>query len=153
MRFADSDIAAMRAALDEASRAASLGELPIGAVVLDPEGEIIGRGHNLSATTHDPTAHAEVVALRAASGVLGTSRLDGCTLVTTLEPCVMCAGAALTARVARVVFGAWDAKAGAVGSQYDLIRDRRLPVRAEVVGGVLAEDAAAPLREYFEAAR
>ena len=153
MRFTDADLEAMRAALVEAHAAPATGDLPIGAVVVDAEGRIVGRGRNEREATGDPTAHAEIVALRAASARLGTSRLDGCTLVTTLEPCAMCAGAALTARVSRVVFGAWDAKAGAVGSQYDLLRDRRLPMAAEVVAGVLAEQCAAPLQGFFAGRR
>lgn len=139
----------MREALVEAHAATATGDLPIGAVVTDPGGRIVGRGHNVREAHHDPTGHAEVVALRAAATALGTSRLDGCTLIVTLEPCVMCAGAALTARVSRIVFGAWDEKAGAVGSQYDVVRDRRLPQHAEVVAGVLADECAAPLREFF----
>lgn len=149
MRPSDEHLALMRAALHEALQAPATGDIPIGAVVTDASGEIVGRGRNEREATGDPTAHAEIVALRQAAQVLGTSRLDGCTLVTTLEPCVMCAGAALTSRVARVVFGAWDEKAGAAGSQYDLIRDRRLPLQSEVVAGVLAEECAAPLREFF----
>ncbi len=139
----------MREALAEAHKATATGDLPIGAVVTDPDGQIIGRGRNVRQANHDPTGHAEVVALRAAADTLGTSRLDGCTLFVTLEPCAMCAGAALTARVSRIVFGAWDEKAGAVGSQYDLVRDRRLPQHAEVVAGVLEAECAAPLREFF----
>lgn len=139
----------MREALLEANKATATGDLPIGAVVTDADGQIIGRGHNVREAHHDPAGHAEVVALRAAAETLGTSRLDGCTLIVTLEPCVMCAGAALTARVSRIVFGAWDEKAGAVGSQYDVVRDRRLPQHAEVVAGVLAAECAAPLREFF----
>lgn len=149
MRFSEADIVAMRAALVEALAAPATGDLPIGAVVLDPAGTIVGRGRNNREAMGDPTGHAEIVALREAAAALGTSRLDGCTLVTTLEPCAMCAGAALTARVARVVYGAWDAKAGAAGSQYDLLRDRRLPIHAEVVAGVLADECAAPLAAFF----
>lgn len=139
----------MREALAEADAALTTGDLPIGAVVTDASGQIVGRGRNVREAVGDPTGHAEVVALRDAAHTLGTSRLDGCTLVVTLEPCVMCAGAALTARVARIVFGAWDDKAGAVGSQYDVVRDRRLPQQAEVVAGVLADECAAPLRAFF----
>lgn len=142
----------MRQALEQARLGAAAGEIPVGAVVVDAAGSILAAAHNRTVTDTDPTAHAEVVALRAAARILGTPRLDGATLVTTLEPCAMCAGAALTARVARVVFGAWDDKAGAAGSVYDLLRDGRLPVRCEVVAGVL-EDAVAPLREFFAARR
>jgi tRNA(adenine34) deaminase len=140
---------AMRIALVEAHAARETGDVPIGAVVLDATGRIRGRGRNRREAEHDPTGHAEIVALRQAARELGTSRLDGATLVTTLEPCVMCAGAALTARVARVVFGAWDAKAGAAGSVYDLLRDGRLPIRTEVVGSVLEAECAAPLTDFF----
>lgn len=152
MRIPDELVALMREALREALAAPATGDLPIGALVVDAGGRIVGRGRNRREADGDPTAHAEVVALREAAAALGTSRLDGCTLVSTLEPCAMCAGAALTARVSRVVFGAWDEKAGAVGSRYDLVRDGRLPIRAEVVAGVLAEECAAPLTEFFRAA-
>lgn len=139
----------MRLAIDLAADAVQTGDLPIGAVIVDPEGTVLATGVNRREAEHDPTAHAEIVAIRAAADRLGSSRLDGCTLVTTLEPCPMCAGAVLTARISRVVFGAWDEKGGAAGSQYDLLRDGRLPARAEVVAGVLAPEAAAPLREFF----
>ena len=143
------DLDAMRRALALADAAASDDDVPVGAVVLDAAGEIIGEGLNLREVTHDPTAHAEVVALRQAATRLGSWHLAGCTLVVTLEPCVMCAGAILQARVPRVVFGAWDAKAGAAGSMYDLLRDRRLPHRVEVVGGVDEEHATAQLQAFF----
>ncbi len=139
----------MRMALAEAKLAGASGDIPIGAVVTDAEGRVLGTGRNLREAEHDPSGHAEIVALRHAAAALGTSRLDGCILFTTLEPCVMCAGAALTARVARVVFGAWDAKAGAAGSIYDLLRDGRLPLRCEVVSGVLEAECAAPLTAFF----
>lgn len=139
----------MRMALAEAKLAGASGDIPIGAVVTDADGRVLGTGRNLREAEHDPTGHAEIVALRHAAAALGTSRLDGCILFTTLEPCVMCAGAALTARVARVVFGAWDAKAGAAGSVYDLLRDGRLPLRCEVVSGVLEAECAAPLTAFF----
>ena len=130
--------AAMRLALDEGVRAAAAGDVPVGAVVLDPAGTVLARGHNEREAAGDPTAHAEVVALRAAARAYGDGwRLDGCTLVVTLEPCTMCAGAAVLARVARLVFGAYDPKAGAAGSLWDVVRDRRLNHRPEVVGGVL----------------
>jgi tRNA(adenine34) deaminase len=144
-----SDLAAMDRALVLARGAGEEGDVPVGAVVRAADGRVLGEGRNLREETHDPTAHAEVVALRAAAVALGSWNLEGCTLVVTLEPCVMCAGAILQARVSRVVFGAWDEKAGAAGSVYDVLRDRRLPVRAEVVGGVREADAAALLREFF----
>jgi len=143
------DLDAMRRALALAEVAASDGDVPVGAVVTDAEGRVIGEGRNLRELTHDPTAHAEVVALRAAAASLGTWHLAGCTLVVTLEPCVMCAGAMLQSRVPRLVFGAWDDKAGAAGSMYDLVRDRRLPHRAEVIAGVLAPESTALLQTFF----
>lgn len=143
----------MREALAEGLAASAHDDVPIGALVLGPDGEVIGRGRNERELHGDPTAHAEIVAMREAARALGTWRLDGCELVVTLEPCAMCAGAALSSRISRIVFGAWDDKAGAVGSVYDLVRDRRLPQRAEVIAGVLAEECAAPLREFFEPAR
>jgi len=114
---------------------------------------VIAEGRNLRELDHDPTAHAEVVALRAAAAARGAWNLDGCTLVVTLEPCVMCAGAVLQSRVSRLVFGAWDEKAGAAGSVYDVVRDRRLPYRAEVVAGVREAEASALLRAFFDARR
>jgi tRNA(adenine34) deaminase len=145
--------AAMRSALDEAERALETDDVPIGAVVLAPSGEVIGRGRNVREADHDPTGHAEVVALRAAAAALGSWHLDGCTLVVTLEPCTMCAGASVLARVERVVFGADDPKAGAVGSLWDVVRDRRLNHRPEVVAGVLAEECSALLTTFFEGRR
>lgn len=136
-----------------AVEAAAHGDIPVGAVVTDLAGDIIGEGRNLRELTGDPLAHAEVVALRSAAEATGSWNLEHCTLVVTLEPCLMCAGAISQARVGRVVFGAWDDKAGAAGSLYDVLRDRRLPHRAEVVGGVEAEAAAALLREFFLARR
>lgn len=144
-----SDASAMRRALALASEAASANEIPVGAVVLDRTGRIVGEGRNTREKTHDPTGHAEVEALRAAAASLGSWNLEGHTLVVTLEPCIMCAGAILQARIGRVVFGAWDDKAGAAGSMYDVLRDRRLPYRAEVVGGVEADAATALLRAFF----
>jgi len=144
------DLAAMRRALALADAAAVDGDVPVGAVVVDAAGQVIGEGRNLREVTGDPTAHAEVVALRDAARRLGTWHLADCTLVVTLEPCVMCAGAILQARIERVVFGSWDAKAGAAGSLYDVLRDRRLPHRVEVVGGVEEERASARLRAFFE---
>ena len=143
------DAAAMERALALAADAGAAGDVPVGAVVLDADGRVIGEGRNLREVTQDPTAHAEVVALRAAAAQSGSWNLEGCTLVVTLEPCIMCAGAILQARISRVVFGAWDDKAGAAGSMYDVLRDRRLPYRAEVVGGVATEPALALLRDFF----
>ena len=143
----------MRAALEEASRAMDTSDVPIGAVVLDPDGEVIARGRNAREAVGDPTAHAEILALREAAAALGQWRLDGCTLVVTLEPCAMCAGAVILARIRRLVFGAIDPKAGAVGSLWDLVRDRRLNHRPEVVSGVLAEECGALLREFFASHR
>jgi tRNA(adenine34) deaminase len=141
---------AMRAALAEAAGPGSPRcEVPVGAVILDPAGALIARAHNQRESGADPTAHAEIVAIRAAARALGSWRLDGCTLVVTLEPCTMCAGAVVAARIARVVYGAADPKAGAAGSLWDVLRDRRLNHRAEVVGGILAEECGALLREFF----
>ena len=139
----------MEAALDEARAALATGDVPIGAVVVDGSGAVVGTGRNVREAQSDPTGHAEVVALRAAAAHREAWRLDGCTLVVTLEPCTMCAGAAVLARVDRVVFGAFDPKAGAVGSLWDVVRDRRLNHRAEVVSGVRAEESAALLEEFF----
>jgi tRNA(adenine34) deaminase len=124
-------------------------DVPIGAVVLDPSGAVIGVGANTREVDADPTGHAEILALRSAGAALGQWRLSGCTLAVTLEPCAMCAGAAVLARVDRIVFGAWDAKAGAAGSLWDLPRDPRLNHRPEVVGGVLADECGTLLREWF----
>jgi tRNA(adenine34) deaminase len=143
----------MRAALAEARAALETGDVPIGAVVLDPDGAVVGTGRNVREAEHDPTGHAEVVALRAAARHRGAWRLEGCTLVVTLEPCTMCAGAAVLARVARVVYAAHDEKAGAVGSLWDVVRDRRLNHRPEVLSGVLADEAAGLLEEFFRAHR
>ncbi|WP_164232804.1 tRNA adenosine(34) deaminase TadA [Microbacterium hydrocarbonoxydans] len=147
------DDLAMRRALALAAEAAAADEIPVGAVVLDPEGRIVAEGRNHREETHDPTGHAEVAALRRAAASAGSWNLEGHTLVVTLEPCVMCAGAILQARIGRVVFGAWDDKAGAAGSMYDVLRDRRLPYRAEVVGGIQADAATALLRDFFEKRR
>jgi tRNA(adenine34) deaminase len=140
----------MRLALDEARAALATADVPIGAVVLGPDGEVLGRGRNERERYGDPTAHAEVVALREAARARGEWRLDGCTLVVTLEPCTMCAGALVLARVERLVFGAFDEKAGAVGSLWDVVRDRRLNHRPEVVSGVLAEESTSMLLDFFE---
>ncbi|KRF37488.1 CMP deaminase [Nocardioides sp. Soil805] len=139
----------MRLALAEAQEAVATGDVPIGAVVLDPAGEVLARGRNVREAEGDPTGHAEVVALRAAARARGEWRLTGCTLVVTLEPCTMCAGAAVLSRVERVVFGAYDDKAGAVGSLWDVVRDRRLNHRPEVLGGVLAAESTALLEAFF----
>jgi tRNA(adenine34) deaminase len=142
--------AAMGRALELAAAAQQWGDTPIGAVVLGPGGEVLAEAANEREKRGDPTAHAEVLALRAAAAVLGDGwRLSGCTLVVTLEPCTMCAGASVLARVARIVYGADDPKAGAVGSLWDVVRDRRLNHRPEVSGGVQAGESAALLRAFF----
>lgn len=143
----------MRLALQEAGRAPEHGDVPIGALVLAPEGAVLGAGHNVRERDADPVGHAEVVALRAAAQRLGTWRLSGCTLVVTLEPCTMCAGATVQARIDRLVFGAYDEKAGAVSSLWDVVRDRRLNHRPEVVGGVLAGESTALLDAFFAGQR
>ena len=140
---------AMRQALDEARAALATGDVPVGAVVVDPDGRVAGRGRNQREAEADPTAHAEVVARREAARTRGSWRLDGCTLVVTLEPCTMCAGALVLSRVDRLVFAAFDDKAGAVGSLWDVVRDRRLNHRPEVVSGVLAEESTALLLDFF----
>jgi tRNA(adenine34) deaminase len=139
----------MRAAIATARLAPATGDVPVGCVVLDRIGAVIGRGHNAREAYGDPTAHAEIIALRDAAATVGQWRLTGCTLVVTLEPCAMCAGAIVLSRVDRLVYGAIDPKAGAVGSLWDLVRDRRLNHRPEVVGGVLAEECAELLRAFF----
>ena len=149
----DDDARPMREALAQARLALATGDVPVGAVVLGPDGSVVGRGRNAREATGDPTAHAEVLALRDAATRLRRWRLDDCTLVVTLEPCAMCAGALVLARVPRLVLGAWDPKAGACGSVHDLVRDRRLNHRVEVVGGVLEDACAAVLREFFAARR
>lgn len=143
----------MRAALAEAQAAAAGGDVPVGAVVADATGAVVGRGGNARERLGDPTAHAEMLALRAAAQATGSWRLTGCTLVVTLEPCTMCAGALVLARVGWLVFGTSDPKAGAAGSLYDVVRDRRLNHRPEVVGGVLQAECAAVLSEFFATAR
>jgi tRNA(adenine34) deaminase len=139
----------MRQALALAVLAADDGDVPVGAVVVDHLGTVIGSGRNTRERDADPTGHAEIVAMREAAAARGEWRLEGCTLVVTLEPCTMCAGALVAARVERLVFGAFDEKAGAVGSLWDVVRDRRLNHRPEVVSGVLAEESAALLRDFF----
>ena len=140
---------AMRRAIVEARRVGDLGDVPVGAVVLDPAGEVVAVAGNEREVTQDPTAHAEVLALRRAAEVAGTWRLDGHTLVVTLEPCTMCAGALVLARVERCVFGAYDPKAGAVASLFDVLRDRRLNHRVDVRSGVLEAECSAVLLDFF----
>lgn len=147
------EAAAMRQALTLAGRCAGWGDVPVGAVLLGPDGTTIAEAGNERELTADPTAHAEVVALRRAAARLGSWRLDGCTLVVTLEPCTMCAGAIVLARVARVVYAAVDPKAGAAGSLWDVLRDRRLNHRPEVVHGPLAEESEQLLTAFFAARR
>jgi tRNA(adenine34) deaminase len=139
----------MRLALVEAALAVEHDDVPVGAVVVDADGTVLARAHNDREATGDPTAHAEVLALREAARVRGEWRLSGCTLVVTLEPCTMCAGAIVLSRVDRVVYGAFDEKAGAAGSLWDVLRDRRLNHRPEVASGVLADECAALLKTYF----
>lgn len=140
----------MRLALAEAERAARGGDVPVGALVLAPDGtSVLASGHNEREITGDPTGHAEILAIRRAAERLGQWRLTGCTLVVTLEPCTMCAGAIVQSRVDRVVYGARDDKAGAAGSLWDVIRDRRLNHRPEVIEGVLAEECAQQLTDFF----
>ena len=148
-----SDHDAMGLALREAGAALAAGEVPVGAVVLSPEGSVLATGHNLRRVGADPTAHAEVLALRRAGAALGDWQLTGCTLVVTLEPCTMCAGAVVLARIRRLVFGAWDDKAGAVGSLWDVVRDRRLNHRPEVLAGVRQDECAQLLTRFFAARR
>ena len=143
----------MAIALDEARSAAEAGDVPVGCVVLGPDGELLARRHNEREAAQDPTAHAEILALRDAADRLGTWRLAGCTLVVTLEPCPMCAGALVAGRLAKVVFGAPDAKAGACGTLYNLCVDPRLNHEVAVVHGVRAEDSASLLSSFFAARR
>jgi tRNA(adenine34) deaminase len=140
---------AMSAALGIARSALVAGEVPVGAVVLDASGTIIASAHNEREASHDPTAHAEVLALRRAGEALRSWQLSGCTLAVTLEPCTMCAGAIVLARVERLVFGAWDPKAGAAGSVWDVVRDRRLNHRPEVIAGVREAECSALLAGFF----
>ena len=144
-------IEAMRAASSYARQSGD--DVPVGAVVLDDSGDVIARGCNAREAVGDPTAHAEVMALREAARVRGAWRLDGCTLVVTLEPCPMCAGALSLARVDRVVFGAWNDEYGAAGSVWDLLRDRRVSHRPEVIGGVLAAECSSLLKAFFDSRR
>lgn len=140
---------AMRTALDLAGAAGQRGEVPVGAVVLDEAGAVVSAAANERERRGDPTAHAEVLALRTAAEAAGSWRLTGATLVVTLEPCTMCAGAAVLSRLARIVYGATDPKAGAVGSLWDVVRDRRLNHRPEVLGGVLAPECGRLLADFF----
>ena len=140
----------MRTALEIARTALATNDVPVGALVLNPAGEIIGRGRNRREVDSDSTAHAEVVAIREASKSLKNWRLDGCTLIVTLEPCAMCAGAIAQARMNRLVFGAWDEKAGAVGSVWDVLRDPRSPHQVEVLAGVLEDECAKLLSTFFQ---
>ena len=146
-------VPAMHLALAEADLALPTGDVPVGAIVLDPDGTVIGRGHNEREAGGDPTAHAEILAIREAAVAVGEWRLTGCTLVVTLEPCTMCAGAIVLSRLERVVYGAWDDKAGAAGSLWDVVRDRRLNHRPEVVPGVLADTCATALTAFFDQQR
>ena len=139
----------MGQAIDIASRALASGDVPVGALVFSPDGEVLGAGHNLREANGEPTAHAEVVAIRAAATALGQWRLENCTLVVTLEPCVMCAGALMLARIDRVVLGAWDPKSGACGSVWDVVRDRRATHRVEVIGGVREQECSQILLDFF----
>ena len=139
----------MELALQAARRTGETADVPIGAVVVGPGGTVLGTGWNEREATGDPTAHAEVLAIRRAAAALGSWRLEGCTLVVTLEPCSMCAGASVLARIPRVVFGAWDEKAGAAGSVFDILRERRLNHWTEVFPGVLEDECAVLLREFF----
>lgn len=140
----------MRMALDVARIASQTGDVPVGAIVVNAEGVVIGKGFNEREANNDPTAHAEIVAIRSAASRLQKSRLDGCTLIVTLEPCAMCAGAIAQSRISKVVFGAWDEKAGAVGSVWDVLRDPRSIFKVEVNSGVLEAECAELLTEFFK---
>ncbi len=140
----------MRLALDVAHSATQTGDVPVGAIIINADGVVIGKGFNEREANNDPTAHAEVVAIRNAAARLQKSRLDGCTLVVTLEPCAMCAGAIAQSRISKVIFGAWDEKAGAVGSVWDVLRDPRSIFKVEVVTGVLEKECAAILTDFFK---
>ena len=141
----------MRLAIAEAADSGE--DVPVGALIVSPTGEVIAAAHNEREAEHDPTAHAEIVAIRRAAKLRSDWRLEDCTLVVTLEPCVMCAGAIVAARIGRVVFGSWDARVGASGSLYDLIRDARLGAPAEVISGVLEQECSSQLRAFFESKR
>ncbi|CAN2226806.1 CumB Cytosine/adenosine deaminases [Candidatus Nanopelagicaceae bacterium] len=139
----------MRDAIAIASSATSSGDVPVGALVINKDGIVIGKGSNEREANNDPTAHAEIVAIRNAASRLQNSRLDGCTLIVTLEPCAMCAGAIAQSRISRVIFGAWDEKAGAVGSVWDVLRDPRSIFKVEVTAGILEKECAALLKNFF----
>ena len=139
----------MREALVVAKSALSTGDVPVGAIVVNKDGVIVGKGFNEREANNDPTAHAEVVAIRNAAARLQNSRLDGCTLIVTLEPCAMCAGAIAQSRISKLVFGAWDEKAGAVGSVWDVLRDPRSIYKVEVTSGVLEDECAGLVKEFF----
>ena len=141
----------MQAAIALAAQSGA--DVPVGALILDSDGTVIASAHNNREVTHDPTGHAEIIAIREAAAKLEDWRLDNCTLVVTLEPCVMCAGAIVAARIPKVVFGAWDERVGASGSLYDLLRDGRLGAPVEVIPGVLQEQCAVQIREFFQAKR
>ena len=143
--------ALMVEALNEAARSGS--DVPVGALLVNAAGEIVARGHNEREATKDASAHAEIVAIRAAGAAAADWRLEDLTLIVTLEPCVMCAGAIVAARIPRVVFGAWDEPAGAAGSRYDILRDQRLGNPVEVIPGIMADECAAQLRQFFESRR
>jgi len=147
------DVALMTAALAEARLALATGDVPVGAVVCDPSGSVLGRGHNAREALRDPTAHAEVLALRAAARAGGSWNLSGLTLAVTVEPCTMCAGALVAARIERVVFGCWEPKTGAAGSLWDVLRDRRLTHRVQVRSGVLESECAELLEAFFASRR
>ncbi len=139
----------MREALLVAKSALSTGDVPVGAVIVNKDGVIVGKGFNEREANNDPTAHAEVVAIRGAATRLQNSRLDGCTLIVTLEPCAMCAGAIAQSRISKLIFGAWDEKAGAVGSVWDVLRDPRSIFKVEVSSGILEDECAALLKDFF----
>jgi tRNA(adenine34) deaminase len=142
---------AMAKAIEFARAAASAsGDVPVGAIIVNSDGEVIATGANQRELSHNPVAHAEIIAIQKAASAINNWRLDNCTLVVTLEPCAMCAGAIAQARIPRVVFGAWDEKAGAVGSQWDLLRDPRQLHKPEVIAGVLADECAALLADFFQ---
>ena len=143
----------MQAALSLAKIAADKGDVPVGAIVVNEAGEILGTGQNLREQSNDPTAHAEVIAIRQAAEKIGSWRLDDLTIVVTLEPCAMCAGAIAQSRIKRLVFGAWDEKAGAVGSVMDVIRDPRALTKVEVVAGIMKKECSEVLRDFFNSKR
>jgi tRNA(adenine34) deaminase len=151
--FSTSDLSSMDLAIEIGKLALESGDVPVGAIIFDPDGNPIGRGRNRRELENDSTAHAEIVAIREASQHLGNWRLDGCSLFVTLEPCAMCAGAIAQSRISRLVFGAWDEKAGAVGSVWDVLRDPRSPLKVEVVAGVKEAECAELLTGFFQQIR